>query len=75
MIKAGIFPGDILIVDKSLDAVDKNVVVAIVNEEFTVKRFRVVNGGIYLVDEKEGAEVKYGSFKIWGVVTASIHTL
>ncbi len=75
MVKAGIFPGDILIVDKSLDEVDKNVVIAIVNEQFTVKRYRAVNGEIFLQDEKEGAEVRYNWFEIWGVVTASIHSL
>ena len=75
MIDAGIFPGDILIVDKSLDEVDKNVVIAIVNEEFTVKRYRNINGNVYLVDEKDGTALQYRNFEIWGVVTSSIHAL
>ena len=75
MINASIFPGDILIVDKSLDAVDKNVVIGIVNEEFTVKRYRNINGNAFLMDEKGGDEVKYEFFELWGVVTASIRTL
>ena len=76
MIDAGIFPRDILIVDKSIDTVDKHVVIAIVNEEFTVKRYRSVDGNSYLVDEKEsGLTIKYKAFEIWGVVTASIHAL
>ena len=37
---AGIHDGDMLIVDRSLDPVDGDVVVAIVQGEFAVKRFR-----------------------------------
>jgi DNA polymerase V len=38
MIGAGIHSGDILIVDRSLEAVHNKIVVAVVNGEFTVKR-------------------------------------
>lgn len=37
MIEAGIFPGDILIVDRSLEAVSGDTVVASLDNEFTVK--------------------------------------
>lgn len=38
MINAGIYPGDILIVDRSLEAADKKIVIAVVDGELTVKR-------------------------------------
>ncbi|MCC8165162.1 MAG: translesion error-prone DNA polymerase V autoproteolytic subunit [Planctomycetes bacterium] len=72
MINAGIAPGDILVVDKSLDARHSSIVVAVVNGEFTLKRFRLRNGVAQLVSEnpdsppidfEEGDELS-----IWGVV-------
>jgi len=42
MTGAGIFPEDILIVDKSLEATDKKVIIAVVNGELTVKLLMVV---------------------------------
>ena len=40
MIGAGIQSGDILVVDKSLDARDGSIVIAELDEEFLVKQFR-----------------------------------
>ncbi len=75
MTKAGIFPDDILIVDKSLQVQNGNVVVAIINNEFLVKRYKTFQGDTFLVDETDKPETKYYDFEIWGVVTSSIHTL
>ncbi len=75
MINAGIFPDDILIVDKKPEVQDRNVVIAIIENEFLVKRYRSVKGEIYLVDETDGPETKYYVFEVWGVVTASMHAL
>jgi len=77
MIKAGIFSGDILIVDKSITPASKNIVVAILNGEFTVKRFIKDKNKVILYPENS----KYNpieinpedDFKIWGVVTFVIH--
>lgn len=41
MIDAGIHPGDILIVDRSLEPADKKVVIAVIEGELTVKRIRL----------------------------------
>ena len=70
---AGIFPGDLLVVDKSAEARDGSIVVAIVNNEFTLKRLRHgPDGSAMLVAENpaykpitftEGDEVC-----VWGVV-------
>lgn len=79
MINTGIHPDDILIVDRSLDAVDKKVIIAIVNGELTVKRIRIKKDGIYLVAENESYNPvkinKEMEFEVWGVVTSVIHAL
>ncbi len=79
MIGAGIHHGDILIVDRSLDPVDKKVVIAVVEGELTVKRIRTGNGRVALVPENDAYKplnIKDGmSFEIWGVVTNVIHSV
>lgn len=77
MIGAGIFSGDILLVDRSIEPVDGAIVIAQLNGEFTVKRLKFSGGRPYLLAEnpnykpiqmKEGVE-----FVVWGVVTSVIH--
>jgi DNA polymerase V len=79
MIDAGIHPGDILIVDRSLEAADKKVVIAVVEGELTVKRIRLINEKIVLMPENENYKPlqinKETDFEIWGVVTNVIHPL
>jgi DNA polymerase V len=76
MIGAGIFSGDILLVDRSIEPVDGAIVIAELNGEFTVKRLKFSGGRPYLLAEnpnykpiqmKEGVE-----FAVWGVVTSVI---
>jgi len=79
MIGAGIFPDDILIVDRSLEPHDKKVVIAVVDGELTVKRLRINENCWQLTAENE----EYRSIEItedmdlviWGIVTYSIHSL
>jgi len=77
MIDAGIFPGDILIVDRSLEAVDRKIVIAVVNGELTVKRLRIRSGQPFLEPENDQyAPIEITpdmAFEIWGVVTNVIH--
>lgn len=79
MIDAGIHPGDILIVDRSLEPCDKKVVIAIIEGELTVKRIRMIGNKVSLVPENENyAPIPIGAemnFEIWGVVTSVIHSL
>ncbi len=79
MTGAGIFPGDILVVDRSIEPADKKVVIAVIDGELTVKRLRLKGKRILLVPENEDypvIEVKEGiDFEIWGVVTAVVHQL
>lgn len=77
MINVGIHPGCILVVDKSAPYADRSIVVALVENEFTVKRLRLVKNNFYLFPENS----KYKPIKlnqedtIWGVVTAVINKL
>ena len=76
MIGAGIFPGDILVVDKSLKAANNSIVIAINNGEFTVKRLVIQNGKFFLMPENPAYNViaiDSEGFEIWGVVTYVLH--
>jgi DNA polymerase V len=77
MTGAGINNHDILIVDRSLELTDKKIIIAIVNGEMTVKRFRIINEKKYLVAENPAykpIEVnEKNTFQLWGIVTSVIH--
>lgn len=74
---AGIFPDDIIVIDRSKEACDKSIILAIVDGEFTVKRLRKSDKRIYLQPENtdyEIIEIREGTdFEVWGVVTYVIH--
>ena len=76
MIGAGIFSGDILVVDRSLAVTDNRIVVAMIDGEFMVKRLRRHKGSMYLISENSHyppIEVVDQELMIWGVVTFSVH--
>ncbi|MEL6930345.1 MAG: translesion error-prone DNA polymerase V autoproteolytic subunit [Cyanobacteria bacterium J06600_6] len=77
MLGAGIHSGDLLIVDRSLEARDGTIIIAVVNGELLVKRLNYRNQQPYLVAENsEYAELEITEameFQIWGVVTSVIH--
>ena len=74
---AGIQSGDLLVVDRALEATDGKIVVAILNGEFTVKRISIQGKRIQLIPENSlytPIEITEGSdFQVWGVVTYVIH--
>lgn len=76
---AGIFDGDELIVDRSIEPRDGHVVVAIVDGEMTVKRLRVTANGVFLQAENtEYPDVEVAELSdlmIWGVATTCLHHL
>lgn len=78
MIDAGIHSGDLLIIDKSLDANDGDIVIAAVDGQFTVKRFRRSGTKLRLVAEnpkQPPIEIRdETNVEIWGVVTNVIHS-
>ena len=77
MINAGIFSGDLLIVDRSLTAIHGKIIVAVVDNEFTVKRLLIQENGIVLAPENPAySPIKIkadAQFQVWGVVTYVIH--
>ena len=78
MIGAGIQSGDILVVDKSLDARDGSIVIAVLDGEFLVKQFcQWKDGSVWLVPANPRFQpinvTDRPDFSIWGVVTAYIH--
>lgn len=77
MQQAGIFSGDILVVDRSLPPTDGKIVVALLNGEFTVKKLVKRPTGVKLVAANPrypDIEIsKECDFKVWGVVTHVIH--
>ena len=79
MINAGIFNGDLLIVDRSLTATHGKVVIAAVNGELTVKRLNKTKEGVFLVAENKNyppiALNENDQVYIWGVVTHTIHAV
>ncbi|HPG31015.1 MAG TPA: translesion error-prone DNA polymerase V autoproteolytic subunit [bacterium] len=79
MIDAGIYSGDILIVDKSLEAQNGGVVIAVINGEFTVKRVKKSKTKISLIPANKNFPViditDSMEFEIWGVATSVIHKL
>ena len=78
MINIGIYDGDMLIVDRSLDAKSKDIVIASIFGELTVKKLLLdSHGNPQLKSENElysNIEIKNKEdLIIWGVVTSVIH--
>lgn len=78
MLGAGIRDGDLLVVDRSLEARNGSIVVAVIDGELTVKRLRTGRGRIRLEAEnpaypplvlREGSDLV-----IWGVVAHAIRS-
>ncbi len=73
MIEAGIHAGDVLVVDRSKSAINGNIVIALVNGEYTVKRLSISKDGVSLCPENAAYEPIQLSGQdeliVWGVVT------
>jgi DNA polymerase V len=79
MIGAGIFNGDVVIVDRSLKPQSGRIIIAVLNGEMLIRRFEQTFNKIRLLPETRKLspiEVDpYASFAVWGVVTYVIHSL
>jgi DNA polymerase V len=77
MIGAGINDGDMLIVDRSLDAWHGKIVVAAVEGELTVKYLARKNGRVFIVPANEEYPeldiIEQEDIMVWGVVAYVIH--
>lgn len=73
MINAGILPGDLVVVRSQRTAHNGEIVVALIGEEATVKRFHRENGQLWLLPENDDYDPIDGSeAEILGKVTAVI---
>lgn len=72
----GIDTGDILVIDRSLEPVDGDLVVCCLDSEFTLKRIKLEKNRVWLIPSNETFDpilVTPGcDFEIWGVVTYTI---
>lgn len=79
MIKAGIHPDDILVVDRSVKPTHGKIVIAVLNGELTVKRLKIAGQAITLLPENDRYSpipiTEEMNFTVWGVVTNVIHTV
>lgn len=77
MLNAGIQSGDILVVDRSLEATHGKIVIAALNGELTVKRLHRQHGTVRLMAENPAYQpieiTQELDMVIWGVVTYVIH--
>lgn len=77
MVNAGIYPDDILVVDRSLEPSSGKIVVAVYDGELTIKRLRIEKDHYFLLPENEEFEPicigEDADFAVWGVVCWVIH--
>lgn len=78
MVRMGIHNGDIVIIDKSLTAVDGDIIVAVLNGEFLIKQLSYIDGNPILVPYNSAYKITYINkemdFQVWGVVVHSIRS-
>ena len=79
MREAGIFDGDVLIVDRSIKLGNGKVIVAILNGELLVRRYHQNFSSAFLIPENNRYKPinlsEFSDFALWGVVTYVIHSL
>ena len=76
MTRAGIFDGDLLIVDKGAEVKRGRVIIGVLSQEPMVKRLDYVRAMPMLRSESDGHHhrliMEGGEFNVWGVVTHSV---
>jgi len=76
MIEEGIEPGDLLVIDRSLEPDDGDLTVCCLDGEFTLKRIHLAPGAVWLIPSNESFDpilvTPDHRFEIWGVVTHTI---
>lgn len=80
MADAGIYQGDIIIIDRSVKAVSGKVVIAVLNGEMLIRRYEKTFNKIRLIPETSrlspiDIDPSCEDFAIWGVVNYVIHSL
>lgn len=76
MIGDGIEPGDILVIDRSIEPSDGNLAVCSLDGDFTLKRIALSDGNVRLIPSNEAFDpilvTQDSQFEVWGVVTYTI---
>jgi DNA polymerase V len=79
MTGAGIFPGDIVVVDRAKKPVNGCIVLALLDGSFTIKRYWQKRGAAWLQAENptfpDMPLSETSAFEVWGVITRSIRML
>jgi DNA polymerase V len=80
MTGAGIFDGDIVIVDRSLKAAPGKIVIASLNGEMLIRRLEKTFNKVRLIPETPKLapieiDASCDEFSVWGVVTYTIHAV
>jgi len=74
---ATICDGSLLVVDRSKTVKNNDIIIAVLNGEFTVKRFKREKGQVWLVPEHPAYDpiliTEEMEFQVWGVVTFIIN--
>ncbi len=77
MIDAGIESSDVMVIDRALTPKNNDIILAVVEGEFTVKRIKKSNDELYLMPANENYRpmkiTTEMNFQVWGVVTFIIH--
>ena len=77
MIDAGIQSSDVMVIDRALSPKNNDIVLAVVDGEFTVKRIKKNDEVLYLMPANENYRpmkiTEDMNFQVWGVVTFIIH--
>jgi DNA polymerase V len=80
MLGAGIHTGDVLIVDRSVNAVNGKIIVAVINGELLVRRLQQnqLKGITLIAENKNYGNIQieeFSNYSAWGVVVYAIHRL
>ena len=70
---AGINDGDLLVIDKSIEPTDGKIAVCYLDGEFTLKRIKIDNKGLWLMPENNKYKPikieEHNNLTVWGIVT------
>ena len=79
MVGAGLFAGDFTVVDRSITARDGLIVLGLLGNEFTIKRYRCKDGRCWLTRKtRPMADIEIdedSAFEVWGVIAKAIRML
>lgn len=79
MVNAGIYDGDIVIVDRSIKPMNGKIVIAVIDGEMLIRRYEKTINSLRLIPETaklSPIEVnEFCDFKIWGVVICVIRNV